>query len=136
MRSPQHPLRRHSGRPLGSVHELAEVLPIHHVDDAAGLLDAHSFTLEIELGPVDERQDDVRARIGHQFDGDVTIARKGLGSPLIVTLTVPAADLWLSLLLAMATVTRTGYEPRSVEAMPTADFERIRSGRRGPASET
>ncbi|WP_375424804.1 hypothetical protein [uncultured Friedmanniella sp.] len=86
-----------------------------------------SFTLEIGLEDFGGGQEDVRAGIDDLLDGFGASSRQDPGGPVILTLTVPAADLWLSLLLAMAAVTRIGYSPRSVQAMPTGDFEHHRS---------
>lgn len=85
--------------------------------------DELSFTLEIGLGNVQGRYDEVRSEIGDQLDDYVAVIRQDADGPLIVILTVPAADLWLSVLLAMAAITRTGYAPRFVLARPTADVE-------------
>lgn len=78
-----------------------------------------SFTVHVGLGHVGGRRDQIRAEIGDQLDDYRIVTRQDPDGQLILTLTVPAADLWLSVLMGMAAVARTGYSARSVEAMRT-----------------
>ena len=93
--------------------------PTHR--DAKTALDQRSFTLRVGLGDIHASIDEIRREIGDRLDDSRPGLQRSPGDGLVLTLTVVAADLWLSVLLAMAAVTPTGYQPRWIEARPSSD---------------
>ncbi len=76
------------------------------------------FSVLVVLRPTGAH-DEVAAEIGDQLrDLQLKISRHQ--SLTVLQLTVPATDLWLAVLHAMAAVTRLGYTARSVQAAPAA----------------
>ena len=89
-------------------------------------VDQPSFLIRVGLGHSPASIEEVRHEIGDWLDDNQPILQRSQADELVLSLTVVAADLWLSLLLAMACVTQTGYQPHWIEARPTADSRRRR----------
>ena len=89
-------------------------------------VDQRSFLIRVGLGYIPASIEEIRHEIGDWLDDNQPILQRSQADELVLSLTVVAADLWLSLLLAMACVTQTGYQPHWIEARPTADSRRRR----------
>ena len=89
-------------------------------------VDQRSFTLRVGLGDIPASVEEIRSEIGDRLDDYLPLLRRTKDGRLVLTLRIAAADLWLSVLLAMAAVTTTGYEPRWIEARPGSDGTRHR----------
>ena len=89
-------------------------------------VDQRSFLIRVGLGHIPASIEEIRHEIGDWLDDNQPILQRSQADELVLSLTVVAADLWLSLLLAMACITQTGYQPHWVEARPTADSRRRR----------
>jgi hypothetical protein len=92
-------------------------------------VDQRSFLIRVGLGDIPASTEEVRHEIGDWLDDNQPMLQRGQAGELVLSLTVAAADLWLSLLLAMASVTQTGYQPHWIEARPTAASRRRRRAR-------
>lgn len=75
-----------------------------------------SVTVDDESADREEMTRILRAALA---DSDLQISRDDQGGT-VVTLLIPAADLWLAVLIAMNAVTSTGYRPTALTAAPTA----------------
>jgi hypothetical protein len=89
-------------------------------------VDQRSFLIRVGLGHIPASIEEIRHEIGDWLDDNQPILQRSQADELVLSLTVVAADLWLSLLLAMACVTQTGYQPHWIETRPTADSRRRR----------
>ena len=83
-------------------------------------VDQQSFLIRLGLGDIPASIEEIRHEIGDWLDDSQPILQHSQAGELVLSLTVVAADLWLSVLLAMASVTQTGYQPHWIEARPTA----------------
>ena len=83
-------------------------------------VDQRSFLIRVGLGHIPASIEEIRHEIGDWLDDNQPILQRSRADELVLSLTVVAADLWLSLLLAMACVTQTGYQPHWIEARPIA----------------
>jgi hypothetical protein len=94
----------------------------------ASMSDEHDrmFTLTLGLPDTPDSRAEVHALIRHELDQYRPILQPHHNGGLEITLTIAAADLWLSLLLAMSALTQTGYPPQWVEAMTTSEHRRRR----------
>ena len=90
-------------------------------------VDQRSFLIRVGLGHLPASIEEIRHEIGDWLDDNQPILQRSQADELVLSLTVVAADLWLSLLLAMACITQTGYQPHWVEARPTAASRRRRA---------
>jgi len=101
---------------------------VPHPQDGAltTAVDQRSFLIRVSLGDIPASIEEIRHEIGDRLDDNQPILQRGQAGELVLSLTVVAADLWLSVLLAMVSVTQTGYEPHWIEARPTADRRRRR----------
>lgn len=79
------------------------------------------FIIRVGLGEITASVDEIRTEIGDRLDRHQPDLHKNHDGRLVLTLTIAAADLWISLLLAMAAVTPTGYPPQWVEARPSSN---------------
>jgi hypothetical protein len=84
-------------------------------------VDQRSFLIRVGLGDIPASIEEIRDEIGDWLDDNQPILQRSQAGELVLSLTIVAADLWLSVLLAMASVTQTGYQPHWIEARPTAD---------------
>jgi hypothetical protein len=92
----------------------------------ATAVDQRSFMIRVGLGAIPASIEEIRHEIGDWLDDHEPSLQHSQAGELVLSLTVVATDLWLSVLLAMASVTQTGYQPHWIEARPTADSRRRR----------